>query len=58
MRNKVVIKINWFGLCEKCMVSVATGNAILMNGGRPRSLIISQLLLIFDNKQWYQTKAI
>ena len=39
------------------MVSMETGNAILKNGGRPRNSIISQLLLILDNKPWYQIKA-
>ena len=32
------------------MVSMATGNAILKKGGIPTKSIISQLLLILDNK--------
>ena len=38
----------------KYMVSMETGNAILKDGGRPRISIISQLLLILDNKPWYR----
>ena len=57
MQNKVVLKINRFGLCKKCMVSMATGNAILKKGVRPTKSIISQLLLILDIKRWYQIKA-
>ena len=55
MRNKVVLK-NKFGYL-KYMVSMATRNAILKNGGIPTRSIISQLLLILDNKTWYQIKA-
>ena len=57
MGNKVVLKGKLVWGMEKCMVSMATGNAILMNWGRPRNSIISQLLLILDNKPWYQIKG-
>ena len=56
MQNKVVLKRKVRTMC-KYMVSMETGNAILTNGGRPRNSIISQLLLILDNKPWYQIKA-
>ena len=56
MQNKVVLKRKVWTMC-KYMVSMETGNAILENGGRPRNSIISQLLLILDNKPWYEIKA-
>ena len=45
MRNKVVLKINLFGLFEKSMVSMATLNRFY-DGGVPTKLLVSQLLLI------------
>ena len=36
---------------------MATGNAILKKEGLPTKSIISQPLLILDNKTWYQIKA-
>ena len=41
----------------KCMVSMATHNAILKNGGVTTKSFISQLLLSLDYKIWYQIKA-
>ena len=41
-----------------CMVSIATHNAILKNGGVTTKSIISQLLLSLDYKTWYQIKAL
>ena len=41
----------------KCMVSMATHNAILQNGGVTTKSFISQLLLRLDYKTWYQIKA-
>ena len=40
MRNKVVLKRNWVDLCEKGIVSMATGNAILKNWDIPTKSII------------------
>ena len=39
-----------------CMVSMATHNAILKNGGVTTKAFISQLLLSLDYKTWYQKK--
>ena len=41
----------------KCMVSMATHNAILKNGGVTRKSFESQLLLSINYKTWYQIKA-
>ena len=41
----------------KCMVSMATHNAILKNGGVTTKSFKSQLLLCLDYKTWYQIKA-
>ena len=54
MRNKIILKNRLVSAMRKCMVSMATGNAILKKGGRPTKSNISQLLLILDNKTWYQ----
>ena len=40
----------------KCMVSMATHNVILKNGGVTRKSFISQLLLSLNYKTWYQIK--
>ena len=42
----------------KCMVSVATNNAILKNGGVTTKSFISQLLLSLDYKTWNQIQAL
>ena len=45
-KTKLSSKINWYGLCMKCMVSVETHFMILKNGGRPTKVIVSRVLLI------------
>ena len=46
MQNQGVLK-KWYGLCEKCLVSMAT-HSEFENGGMPTKVLISQLLLILD----------
>ena len=41
----------------KCMVSMATNNAIIKIGGVTTKSFISQLLLSLDYKTWYQIQA-
>ena len=41
----------------KCMVSMATHNAILKNVCATTKSFLSQLLLSLDYKTWYQIKA-
>ena len=39
------------------MVSVATFNSIVKNGGVPTLILISHQRVILDNKTWYQINA-
>ena len=41
---------------SKCMVSMATHNAILLYGDVPTKITISQLVLSLDYQPWYQIK--
>ena len=57
MRNEVVLKINWLRLCENAWFPWQPVMLFSRKGvGRPTKSIISQLLLILDNKTWYQLK--
>ena len=49
MQNKVVLKINWYGLCKKCMVSMAIRYIILNNVSRPTKSIVTRVLLIIEH---------
>ena len=42
MRNKIVLKINLFGLCENAWFQMATHNVILKKGGIATKLVVSQ----------------
>ena len=55
MGDKVVL-INLFGLGSKRIVFMATRSVIILKNGTKNS-IISQRLLILENKTWYQIKA-
>ena len=57
MKNKSVLEINLFGLCENAWFQMATHNVILKNGGIATKLVLSHQLLILGNKTWYQVKA-
>ena len=51
MRNEVLLKTFWYGLCEKCIISMVTPYMILENGGGgwPTNSIISRVLLILEH---------
>ena len=57
MQKKFNLKKKLIPAMRKCMVSMATHNAILKNGGVTTKSFISQLLLSLDYKTWYQIKA-
>ena len=48
MPKKIVLRKKLILAMSKCMVSMATYNAILLNGGVPTITTISQLLLSLD----------
>ena len=48
MRQKFVPRKKLILAMSKCMVSMATHNAILLNGGVPTKTTISQLFLSLD----------
>ena len=54
MQKKFNLKKKLIPAMCKCMVSIATHNAILKNGGVTTKSFISQLLLSLDYKTWYQ----
>ena len=59
MQSCIVLK-TLFGLCEIIgyhMVSVATFNSIVKNGGVPTLILISHKRVILDNTTWYQINA-
>ena len=58
MQNKFNLKKKLIPAMCKCMVSMATHNAIhSQKGGVTTKSIIPQLLLRLDYKTWYQIKA-
>ena len=48
MKKKIVLKDKLNCTLKKCMVSMATVNAIFEDGGNHTKLIVSPLLLILD----------
>ena len=57
MQKKFNLKKKLIPAICKCMVSMATHNAILKNGGATTKSFIPQLVLGLDYKTWYQIKA-
>ena len=58
MQKKFNLKKKLIPAMCKCMVSMATNNAILKIGGVTTKSFISQLLLSLDYKTLYQIQAL
>ena len=58
MQKSIISRKKLIPAMCKCMVSKATNNAILKNGGVTTKSFISQLLLSLDYKTWYQIQAL
>ena len=48
MRNEVLLKKFWYGLCENASVSMATPYMVLENGGRPTICSLVPYILIHN----------
>ena len=57
MSQKFVPRFFFILAMSKCMVSMATHNVILLNGGVPTKATITRLFFSLDCQPWYQIKA-